>query len=220
MHAAPARCRRRRRPIPQRWTYVRRAGGASSFPTALPLQRRRLLLLRSSAGRAVGVVPNPRLRPCRTTLEGDDRRRGPVRRRVTGTPAPAASTRMNERLERAMPAGGSPPTIWERRLLDECRRAERGGQSFVLIVLSLDPGSGSLSAEALDLVGDSLRSDVRQSDVVAQVGPAAYAIVLFGARPEFAAGVGERLVRHVRGDAGSLVRALGEIPIRFGAGVF
>src|SRR5581483_1350176 len=111
-------------------------------------------------------------------------------------------------------------SIWQRRLLDECRLAERLGQNFVLLLFRLDSAMPRLAAETLDLIGDSLRGGVRQSDVVVRAGPALYAVLLVGSQPGFAFAVGERLVNHVRCDAGSLVRDLAERPLRFGVGLF
>lgn len=127
---------------------------------------------------------------------------------------------MNEREPHAMLAAGPERSVWERRLLDECRRAERWGQSFVLILFAVEDGAAELAAETLDLVGDSLRSGVRQTDVVLRAGPTLHAVLLIGAAPEFGQSVGERLASHVRADAGSLVRGLAERSLRFGAGTF
>ncbi|HLZ68270.1 MAG TPA: hypothetical protein VKV26_00025 [Dehalococcoidia bacterium] len=110
--------------------------------------------------------------------------------------------------------------FWDRRLLEECQQAERCGHTFVLILLSLDGSPAGVSSETVDLVGDSLRTGVRQSDLVARVGPTLYAALLIGANPEFADSVGERLAGHVRSDAGSLVRELATLPLHFGVGVF
>ncbi len=120
----------------------------------------------------------------------------------------------------AAPQVGLDQPFWERRLLDECQHAERFGQTFALILLALDSVQAGISAETVDLVGDSLRTGVRQSDLVARVGPALYSVLLIGTNPECAVNVGERLVQHVRADAGSLVRELASLPLHFGVGVF
>jgi hypothetical protein len=123
-------------------------------------------------------------------------------------------------LQRMTPMDGTVQPIRQRRLLDECARVERWGQPFVLVLLSLEGGARGLTTETLDLIGDSLRGGVRQSDVVVRAGPALYAVLLIGADAEPSQSVGDRLVRHLRADAGSLVRELAEWPLRFGVGVF
>lgn len=127
---------------------------------------------------------------------------------------------MNVRARVTLPFAGSEEAVWERRLLDECWQTERCGQRFVLILFAVEGGVAGLAAETLDLIGDSLRSDVRQSDVVVRAGPALYAVLLIGSDPEFGLSVAERLVSHVRADAGSLVRELTERPLRFGVASF
>ncbi len=116
--------------------------------------------------------------------------------------------------------GKSVQTIWERRLQDECRQLESAGQRFVLILIAVDGEAAGPGAETLDLIGDSLRAGVRQSDVVVRAGAALYAVLLLGAAAEWSRSVGERLVNHVRADAGSLVRGLAERPLCFGVGLF
>ncbi len=120
----------------------------------------------------------------------------------------------------ATPVGESVQTIWERRLQDECRQLEGAGQRFVLLLIAIDGEAAEPGTETLDLIGDSLRAAVRQSDVVVRAGAALYAVLLIGAAPEWSHSVGERLVNHLRADAGSLVRGLAERPLHFGLGVF
>lgn len=97
---------------------------------------------------------------------------------------------------------------WERRLRDECVRAGRFGRSFALVLLAVDrdaaAASRPLPADVMDPLSDSLRSGVRAVDLVAQVGPALFAITLVGATTATSRAIAARLAGRVHDASAAL----------------
>lgn len=135
-------------------------------------------------------------------------------------------------------------SYWQRRLLEECQRAQRHGRGFVVASVVADAGdllhaplagaggrvlllrprnaapaglsAGTLDKEELAVIAGALRHAVRGSDVVCRLSAARFGLLLLETSDEFAYPVCIRLMGQVRAEVGERLPALQGFGLHFG----
>lgn len=135
-------------------------------------------------------------------------------------------------------------SYWQRRLLEECQRAQRHGRGFVVASVVADAGdvlhmpiegaggrvvllrprsaapagltSGTLTKEEQAVIAGALRHAVRGSDVVCRLSPARFGLLLLETTAEFAYPVCIRLMGQVRAEVAERTPSLHGFGLHFG----